>query len=58
VTADAAEIEAEVEGDPERLTLPAEAFVRLVYGRLDPEHDAGVDESIALDGLRDVFPGP
>jgi uncharacterized protein (TIGR03083 family) len=58
VTADAAEIEAEVEGDPERLSLPAEAFVRLVYGRLDPEHDAGVDESIALDGLREVFPGP
>ncbi len=41
------------------LTLPAEAFVRLVYGRLDPDHTpasvtvTGVD----LDLLRATFPG-
>jgi uncharacterized protein (TIGR03083 family) len=41
------------------LTLPAESFVRLVYGRLDPDHTpasvtaTGVD----LDLLRTVFPG-
>ena len=41
------------------LRLPAEAFVRLVYGRLDPDHTpssvtaTGVD----LDRLRAVFPG-
>jgi len=41
------------------LELPAEAFVRLIYGRLDAAHtppivgDAGV-----LDELRKVFPGP
>jgi hypothetical protein len=40
------------------LRLPAEAFVRLVYGRLDPAHTppaeaAGVD----LDELRPIFPG-
>lgn len=41
------------------LSLPTEAFVRLVYGRLDPEHTPssvsarGVD----LDLLRKVFPG-
>ena len=40
------------------LSLPAEAFIRLVYGRLDPAHTprvaaAGVD----LDELRQIFPG-
>jgi len=41
------------------LTLPAESFVRLVYGRLDPDHTPppvrarGVD----LDLLRRTFPG-
>jgi uncharacterized protein (TIGR03083 family) len=41
------------------LTLPGEAFVRLVYGRLDPDHTpasvtaTGVD----LDVLRRTFPG-
>lgn len=41
------------------LTMPTEAFVRLVYGRLDPEHTpasvaaVGVD----LDRLRTAFPG-
>jgi uncharacterized protein (TIGR03083 family) len=39
------------------LALPAEAFVRLVYGRLDPEHTPlGVDAA-ALEELRPVFPG-
>ncbi len=43
-------------GEPD-LELPAEAFVRLVYGRLDPEHTP-VDADIDLDTLRQVFPGP
>lgn len=38
------------------LVLPAEAFVRLVYGRLDPAHTPG-DHSPLLDTLRRVFPG-
>lgn len=39
------------------LALPAEAFVRLVYGRLDAEHaPPGVDDPI-LDVLRGVFTG-
>jgi uncharacterized protein (TIGR03083 family) len=39
------------------LELPAEAFVRLAYGRLDEEHTpAGIDAS-HLDELRRVFPG-
>ncbi len=39
------------------LTLPAEAFVRLVYGRLDPDHTpAGFDGKL-VGQLRQVFPG-
>jgi uncharacterized protein (TIGR03083 family) len=44
--------------DPD-LELPAEAFIRLVYGRLDPEHTpafSGDPERLAE--LRRVFPGP
>ena len=40
------------------LTLPAEAFARLVYGRLDPGHASPGARGPALDILRDVFPGP
>jgi uncharacterized protein (TIGR03083 family) len=41
------------------LTLPAEAFVRLVYGRLDPDHtpDAVTATGVDLDLLRATFPG-
>ena len=40
------------------LELPAEALIRLVYGRLDPDHTPPVDGSpTALDELRRAFPG-
>jgi uncharacterized protein (TIGR03083 family) len=41
------------------LTLPTEAFVRLVYGRLDPDHTPTSVEArgIDLDLLRTTFPG-
>lgn len=40
------------------LELPAEAFLRLVYGRLDPEHTPAVEvDGVDLDALRAVFPG-
>jgi uncharacterized protein (TIGR03083 family) len=40
------------------LRLPAEAFTRLVYGRLDPDHTPTVDsQGIDLDTLRAAFPG-
>ena len=41
------------------LTLPAEAFVRLVYGRLDPDHtpDSVTATGVDLDVLRATFPG-
>jgi hypothetical protein len=45
------------EGPPE-LRLPAEAFVRLVYGRLDPAHTPPVEaDGMDLDELRPLFPG-
>jgi uncharacterized protein (TIGR03083 family) len=44
--------------EPE-LQLPAEAFLRLVYGRLDPAHTPPSVEArgVDLDELRAVFPG-
>jgi uncharacterized protein (TIGR03083 family) len=40
------------------LTLPAEAFVRLVYGRLDADHTPPVESAgVELDELRPIFPG-
>jgi uncharacterized protein (TIGR03083 family) len=44
-------------GLPE-LRLPAEALVRLVYGRLDPGHTPPVEtRGVDLDELRRMFPG-
>lgn len=41
------------------LELPAEAFARLVYGRLDPDHTPPVKGDAGLLGvLRRTFPGP
>jgi uncharacterized protein (TIGR03083 family) len=41
------------------LELPAEAFIRLVYGRLDPDHTpAGSRDQDTIDLLRRTFPGP
>jgi uncharacterized protein (TIGR03083 family) len=41
------------------LALPAESFVRLVYGRLDPDHTPASVEArgVDLDLLRRTFPG-
>jgi uncharacterized protein (TIGR03083 family) len=44
--------------DPD-LVLPAEAYARLVYGRLDADHTPPFEgDASALDLLRRVFPGP
>ncbi|HUY45769.1 MAG TPA: hypothetical protein VMV92_08595 [Streptosporangiaceae bacterium] len=46
-----------LEADGE-IRLPAEAFLRLVYGRLDAEHTPAYSaEGVDLDQLRKVFPG-
>jgi uncharacterized protein (TIGR03083 family) len=40
------------------LRLPAEAFLRLLYGRLDPAHTPPLEaRGVDLDELRAVFPG-
>jgi uncharacterized protein (TIGR03083 family) len=59
LTATEGEVALEPAEDPgvDPLTLPAEALIRLVYGRLDAEHTpAGVDAG-AVAALRPVFPG-
>jgi uncharacterized protein (TIGR03083 family) len=41
-----------------QLRLPAEAFIRLVYGRLDEAHTPAVEtRQVDLDELRTIFPG-
>jgi uncharacterized protein (TIGR03083 family) len=59
LTADAVDLGAGGRGRAPDLMLPAEAFCRLVYGRLDADHAPAVtgDEAV-LDTLRAVFPGP
>ena len=59
LSADAVELGAGAGADEPDLVLPAEAFCRLVYGRLEPDHTPAFtgDESV-LDTLRAVFPGP
>ena len=40
------------------LRLPAEAFVRLLYGRLDPDHTPPAESTgVDLEELRPIFPG-
>jgi len=47
----------DVDGLP-RLRLPAEAFVRLIYGRLGRHHTPPVEaDGVDLDELRSIFPG-
>ncbi len=58
VTLTAADDEDTPELGLSELRLPAEAFVRLVYGRLDAEHTPAVDSAgVDLDELRKLFPG-
>jgi hypothetical protein len=41
-----------------QLTIPAEAFIRLLAGRLDPDHTPAVTATgVGLDRLRRMFPG-
>jgi uncharacterized protein (TIGR03083 family) len=48
--------DADAEAGPD-VELPAEAFVRLVYGRLDPDHTPPGTSEAHLDELRRTFPG-
>jgi uncharacterized protein (TIGR03083 family) len=58
LSADGVELQPAQSGQQADLKLPAEAFVRLVYGRLDPAHTpAFTGDAALLDELRAVFPG-
>jgi uncharacterized protein (TIGR03083 family) len=48
-----------MDDDPPELRLPAEALLRLVYGRLDPAHTPPLEADAAalVERLRLVFPG-
>ncbi|HUZ52546.1 MAG TPA: maleylpyruvate isomerase family mycothiol-dependent enzyme [Streptosporangiaceae bacterium] len=51
-------VAAEPDDSLPQLRLPAEAFVRLVYGRLDAMHTPAVEtKQVDLDELRKIFPG-
>lgn len=59
LTPDSAELLDGDAGAAPDLTLAAESFCRLVYGRLDPDHSPAVSANgEVLDLLRRVFPGP
>jgi uncharacterized protein (TIGR03083 family) len=59
LSADGVELAAGTTGQEPDMSLPAEAFSRLVYGRLDPDHAPAVTGDTALlTILRAVFPGP
>jgi uncharacterized protein (TIGR03083 family) len=57
VGAERVALEPATDHDEPDLELPAEAFIRLVYGRLDPEHTPPVRGAVDLDELRRMFPG-
>jgi len=57
-SADGVELRTGEHGQQPDLELPAEAFARLVYGRLDAAHTpAFTGDAALLDSLRTVFPG-
>lgn len=56
-TEDSVSMSANAQGGHVDLTLPAEAFVRLISGRLDPKHTPRTVTGEQLDELRAAFPG-
>jgi len=58
VTLVASDDEAVPELGRSELRLPAEAFVRLIYGRMDPAYTPPAESAgVELDELRQIFPG-
>ena len=58
LTVDTVAFQTDTAGEGADLELPAEAFARLVYGRLDAAHTPPGNHGPSLDLLRAVFPGP
>jgi uncharacterized protein (TIGR03083 family) len=44
-------------GEVASIEMPAEAFIRLVFGRLDPDHSPTLTSETDLGELRQTFPG-
>ncbi len=57
LTPDSVALQAGDSGSDPDLALPTESFIRLIYGRLDPDHTPDGIEGQTLDQLRQVFPG-
>lgn len=57
LTGDSASLQPGSDGAPADVELPAEAFIRLVYGRLDADHTPPAGGTVDLDDLRPFFPG-
>ena len=57
IGAEAVSLEPAEPVDEPDLQIPAEAFVGLVYGRLDPGHTPTTRGPADLDELRNAFPG-
>ena len=57
VSADRVSLEPSAPADVADLTIPAEAFVRLVYGRLDAAHTPASVDGALVATLRPIFPG-
>jgi uncharacterized protein (TIGR03083 family) len=55
--ADSVQLSPSAPGAATDLELPAEALVRLVYGRLDADHAPSVSDEALLAELRKAFPG-
>ena len=55
--ADATSLGSGDDSDEADLELPSEAFIRLIYGRLDPDHTPPSARTEHLDELRRAFPG-
>lgn len=58
IGADAISLEPSEPIEKPDLEIPAEALVRLVYGRMDPDRTPPTNGTADLDELRRVFPGP
>ena len=57
MTSDSVQLTSAPPASDAELSLPAEAFVRLIYGRLDPEHTPTGVEGPTVEELRKVYPG-
>jgi hypothetical protein len=57
ITPDRVTLEPSASTDTADLVIPAEAFIRLVYGRMDRAHTPPLTTAVDLDALRQMFPG-